>query len=105
MFRLIILTATALLLGQGVSNAATLEDRGREIASKNCAHCHQIDPTGESKHPVAPPFRVLAQRWPLEQLEEALAEGLVTGHPDMPEFIFQPDDIDALLAYIASISK
>lgn len=105
MSRLIILTAALMLLVQGYAHAAGLEDRGRAIASQSCAHCHQIGETGDSPYPVAPPFRTLAQRWPLEQLEEALAEGLVTGHPDMPEFIFLPDDIDALIAYLASISN
>jgi mono/diheme cytochrome c family protein len=36
-------------------------------------------------------------------LEEALAEGISTGHPDMPEFIFEPDQIEAILAYIGSL--
>jgi hypothetical protein len=35
-------------------------------------------------------------------LEEALAEGIVTGHPDMPEFMASPDQINAIIAYIAS---
>jgi hypothetical protein len=32
-----------------------------------------------------------------------LAEGLSTGHPDMPEFVFEPHDISAILAYLQSI--
>ena len=45
----------------------------------------------------------MPDRCPIEQLAEALAEGLVTGHPAMPEFTFEPDDIDALLTYMASL--
>jgi mono/diheme cytochrome c family protein len=37
-------------------------------------------------------------------LEEALAEGISTGHPDMPEFVADPDQIDAILAYIESLN-
>jgi mono/diheme cytochrome c family protein len=34
-----------------------------------------------------------------------LAEGIVTGHSAMPEFTFQPNEIDALLTYIASLGR
>lgn len=57
---------------------------------------------GRSRPPDAPPFRTLSQRHPLRDLEEALAEGIVTGHPDMPEFMASPDQINAIIAYIAS---
>jgi mono/diheme cytochrome c family protein len=53
----------------------------------------------------APPFRVLHQRYPIENLAEALAEGIVTGHSAMPEFTFTPDEIDALLTYIGSLGQ
>ena len=33
-------------------------------------------------------------------LAEALAEGLSTGHPDMPEFVFEPQEINAILTYL-----
>ena len=78
-------------------------ERGRAIAEKNCARCHATGPTGESSLQPAPPFRVLPQRYPVENLAEALAEGIVTGHSAMPEFTFQPDEIDVLLGYIASL--
>ncbi|MDN3719728.1 hypothetical protein QW131_12490 [Roseibium salinum] len=42
-----------------------------------------------------PAFRDLSGLYPLESLEEALAEGIVTGHDNMPEFAFEPDDINA----------
>ena len=31
--------------------------------------------------------------------------GIVVGHGDMPEFLFEPDDVDAILAYMASLEK
>jgi hypothetical protein len=37
-------------------------------------------------------------------LAEALAEGIMTGHPAMPQFVFEPRDIDALLTYIDGLS-
>jgi len=41
----------------------------------------------------------------VEHLAESLAEGIVVGHNDMPEFLFEPDDVEALLAYIASLAE
>jgi mono/diheme cytochrome c family protein len=78
---------------------------GRVLVLENCATCHAIDRFSESTHPEAPPFRILSQRYALEGLEEALAEGIVTGHPDMPEFIASPRQIDGIIAYIGSISE
>jgi len=53
---------------------------------------------------LAPPFRVLPHRYPVANLAEALAEGIVVGHPAMPEFTFEPDEINALLTYIQSLA-
>jgi cytochrome c len=39
----------------------------------------------------------------ITDLEEALAEGIVSGHPAMPEFVFEPDDVSAIIAYIQSL--
>ena len=60
-------------------------------------------PKVESPVALTPPFRVLSQRYPVE-LAEALAEGIVVGHPMMPEFTFDPPQIDALLTYIESVA-
>ncbi len=79
--------------------------RGKGLVKEKCARCHSIGAAGESLHKDAPPFRTLATRWPLEHLEEALAEGIVTGHPDMPAFAFEPEDIDAILEYLHSLIK
>ena len=39
----------------------------------------------------------------METLEESLAEGIVTGHADMPEIVWEPDQITDFLAWLASI--
>ncbi len=80
------------------------ERRGRAIAQAKCARCHAIGVEGDSPLAVALPFRVLPQRYPVENLAEALAEGIYVGHPMMPEFKFDPPEIDALLAFIDSLS-
>jgi cytochrome c len=78
---------------------------GRELISRNCSRCHAIAADDASRHPQALPFRSLGKRYPVKSLEEALAEGIFTGHPDMPEFQFQPQDINAVIAYLQSIQE
>jgi cytochrome c len=88
-------------------SAADKEDAvatGQALMQKNCARCHAIGMEDSSHHEDAPPFRVVVTRYPPENLAEALAEGIVSGHPDMPEFVFQPDEIEAILAYLDSLT-
>ena len=80
-------------------------ERGKEIANRLCAECHAVEKHGSSPHQDAPAFRTLASRWPLENLEESLAEGIVTGHPDMPPYEFEPDDIAALIDHLHAIAE
>ena len=56
-------------------------------------------------HPPAPPFRTLSKKYPIEDLAESLAEGIVSGHPDMPIFVFGPHDVDAIIDYLQSIQE
>lgn len=78
---------------------------GRLLAERHCASCHAIDPTDSSAHAEAPPLRELSRSYPPSALEEALAEGIMVGHPDMPEFRFMPDDVEALIAYLDSVQE
>ena len=79
--------------------------RGEALVAKDCSRCHAIARTGESRHPQAPLFRTLSKRYPIESLEEALGEGIISGHPDMPEFRFEGDDVGAIIAYLKSIQE
>lgn len=78
-------------------------ETGRVLAEENCARCHAIGMDGESPHEEAPPFRDVVQQWPPAHLAEALAEGIVVGHPEMPQFTFSESEIDALIAYLESL--
>ena len=98
----------ALSFSFGAASGASAQGsigRGQALVQRNCAMCHAIGPTGASKYKGAPPFRTLSQRYPLEMLEEALAEGMLTGHPAMPEFKFQPRQIDDIIAYLRSVQE
>lgn len=79
--------------------------RGQQITAGTCASCHAIGPAGDSPMSAATPLRVIVQRYPLDQLEEAFAEGLVTGHPAMPEFVFRAGEIDDLMAYLQTLKS
>jgi len=79
--------------------------RGEELLTRSCAPCHSVGRSGESPNKIAPPFRTLGQRYPIESLEEALGEGIMSGHPDMPEFSFDARDVGAIIAYLKSIQQ
>ncbi|WP_430911544.1 c-type cytochrome [Methylobacterium sp. sgz302541] len=80
-------------------------ERGRTLTRAQCARCHAVGRTGTSPLRQAPPFRTLHERYPVENLEEALTEGIRTGHPSMPEFRFDPDEAEAIIAYLKSLES
>ena len=94
----LMMTATA----QAQSDRAA--ERGRAFAQIACARCHAVGPNGDSPLAEAPPFRVLHYRYPVEDIQESLAEGMKTGHP-MPEFQLDSDEIRDLLAYLKSLER
>lgn len=83
--------------------ASPAELRGRAFAKTNCARCHSIDRHTPSPLTIAPPFRTLRKKYPLDTLAEAFAEGIDTGHPTMPMFTLEPDQINDLLAFLKSL--
>ena len=78
---------------------------GHQLAETLCAGCHAIGVDDASPVAAAPAFRGLGHDYPVGDLGEALAEGIVTGHEGMPEVTLEPDDIYAFLAYLKSIQK
>jgi cytochrome c len=87
-----------------IAEAASTE-RGRNFALANCARCHSIDKVTESPLKIAPPFRTLHERYPIENLEEPLAEGIVTGHKNMPEFRLEADQVGDFIAFLKTLEK
>ncbi len=99
--------AAFLLVGCWVLVAAAadkgLTDKGEVLVKENCSRCHAIGKDGDSPHPEAPPFRTLSSKYPVADLAESLAEGIVSGHPDMPIFVFSPHDVEAIIEYLESV--
>lgn len=81
------------------------QQRGFTLAKANCARCHSIDKVTASPLTLAPPFRELHRRYPVESLEEALGEGIVTGHPNMPEFRLDPGQVGDLIGYLKWLER
>jgi cytochrome c len=87
---------------EAVSPAA---QRGRVLVTNNCARCHAIDKYSASPVSIAPPFRTLHEHYPVEDLEEPLAEGIVGGHPMMPEFRFDPGEVNDIITYLKTLER
>lgn len=78
---------------------------GKRFVEQNCARCHAIGKFDKSKHADAPTFREISTYYPLDGLEEGFAEGIVTGHPDMPVFTLEPIQIADVIAYMETLKK
>lgn len=85
--------------------AAAQAQSGMELAEENCSRCHAIGVTGDSPLAEAPPFREIAKRYPAESLAESFAEGIVTGHDEMPEFVFSTEEVGQLVEYFSQLAK
>ncbi len=84
--------------------AANNIEKGKAFVERHCARCHATGLDDDSHMPEAPPLRSLHTRYPIDSLTEAFAEGIVTGHPAMPQFELDMDTISDMLAYIKSLS-
>lgn len=77
---------------------------GRDIAEAQCSRCHAVGEDGESPNAAAPTFPTLLSRYRAEVLEEELIEGIRVNH-QMPDFQFNPQGADALIAYLRSVQQ
>lgn len=92
-----------LAIGPSLAQGTTDIEAGRKLAETHCSRCHATGNEGASLMEGAPPLRDIKLRYPVDDLAEALAEGMETAHPQMPVFTFSPEEIDDLLAYLDSL--
>jgi mono/diheme cytochrome c family protein len=81
-------------------------EAGRVLAERYCQSCHAVGPEGTSSVVAAPPFREIVKRFPPEDLQEALAEGIQVSHKgvvQMPEVTLDPDQVDDFIAYLKTL--
>lgn len=101
---LLLLTACASPPGPSIdADADPSIAHGRAIAASKCSACHAIGQSDRNRHAGAPAFRTLSQLYPVDTLAEALVEGLMTGHEDMPEYRFTPQAANDFIRYLESI--
>lgn len=103
-YRRVAVAVSLLVASASLAQAASVQ-RGRMLARTYCGRCHSIDKVSPSPLRIAPPFRTLHERYAVETLEEPLGEGMVTGHPTMPEFRFEPDQIGDFIAFLKSLER
>jgi cytochrome c len=100
-----VVIALNVLVTATLCNAEPNALAGKAFAQANCSHCHSIDKFTLSSLAIAPPFRTLHQRYPVESLEEALGEGISTGHPSMPEFRLDPGQVGDFIIFLKSLEQ
>lgn len=99
--------AAVLTAGLAVACSAAAQNdvaRGQQIVQEKCSRCHATGKADASPNPKAPPFRIVGRIYPVEHLAEALAEGISTGAPEMPQFKFDPRDVDAIIDYLNAMA-
>jgi mono/diheme cytochrome c family protein len=101
----LLLSLVAMVLSSAASAQSGRAQRGQVFVQTHCAGCHAVGRFGDSPLRIAPPFRTLHERYPIENLAEALAEGIVTGHPTMPEFRLDPAQVNDVIAYLKSLQN
>lgn len=78
---------------------------GKTVAQRRCGGCHAIEARGASPNPKAPPFPLIAERYPSGNPAPVLIDGTVVRHPGMPEFNLIEKETDGLVAYIRRVSR
>jgi len=92
----------------GERSIATESERrvreGEELVERNCSSCHAVGAQGRSPNDRAPKFRNLRLLYPLVALREPITRGIAAPHDEMPQFAISDEQIDAIVAYINSLS-
>ena len=107
MQKLLPFIASALVL-LPLGTAAQAQDpvkQGRTILKDFCASCHSIKKSGDSPMKSALPLRLLGRSFEMDRFAQDLTRGILSGHPDMPEFKLTEDDARAVSAYLRTIQK
>lgn len=90
--------------GSGTPDDGPSAIRGKFYLEQTCSGCHAIGASDKSQNEAAPAFRDILREYPAEALEETLAEGIVTGHPNMPAVVLDPPQIGNVIAYLEALS-
>jgi mono/diheme cytochrome c family protein len=99
------LTALCLIQpGVAMAQLSPSAQRGLTFARANCSLCHAVEQVGASPLQLAPPFRELQRRFPVESLRRPLMEGVRTSHQNMPEFRLDPGQATDVIEYLKTLT-
>jgi mono/diheme cytochrome c family protein len=86
--------------------ASTLDDpaayRGAAIAGQVCAQCHDASANGGPGPAVAAPSLMSVANRP-DTTPQSLSLWLTSSHPTMPNYIFNKESVNDLVAYIMTL--
>jgi mono/diheme cytochrome c family protein len=94
---LALLSPTSSALAVELGNPAA----GLEYAKKVCADCHAVERDTVMLFSQVPSFQDVADTEGMTP--RALVVWMSTSHPNMPDLIIPPDDMDNVIAYIMSL--
>ena len=77
--------------------------RVKKLVEANCSRCHAIGVHGRQPACQGAALPRSGEALSPESLGEALVEGIVTGHNEMPEFVFEADQATEIIAYLDSL--
>jgi mono/diheme cytochrome c family protein len=77
------------------------KEAGHAYAEKHCSGCHAIDKDATLLFSDVPSFQEIADTQGMSP--QALVVWFQTSHPNMPDLIIPPDDMDNVIAYIMSL--
>src|SRR3954447_231610 len=100
---ILVLSLAMLANAPSASAQSPAAQRGLTFVRAHCAQCHAIDKVSESPLAIAPPFRTLHLKYPIEDLARPLVEGIIAGHPTMPQFRLEPDQVVDVIAYLKTL--
>lgn len=78
---------------------------GNAVAQMSPSEQRGIGKVSASPLKIAPLFRELHLRYPVESLQRSLVEGIRTGHVNMPEFRLDPGQASDVIAYLKSLER
>ena len=107
--KLLTVTTVVLAVSSAVVAVAEMQSpaaqRGLTFVRANCGQCHATDTVSESPLKIAPPFRTLHLKYPVETLRNPLMEGVIANHPTMPAFRLDPGQASDVIAYLKTFEQ
>jgi mono/diheme cytochrome c family protein len=88
-----------------LAQSSPAAQRGLTFVRVHCVQCHAIGKVDESPLTIAPAFRTLHLKFPVETLRRRLSEGIIAGHPTMPQFRLDADQLADVIAYLETLER